>query len=67
MAENITFPSKNGTDEYINMFASEFWHSSTSDPDFDYENTSCPIVLRGILKHKIMKKCIEDKRDSLHR
>lgn len=63
MAENITFLSKNGTDEYINMFASSFGILPTSDQDFDYENTSGPIVLRGILKHKIMKKCIEDKRD----
>ena len=68
MAENITF-SKNGTDEYIAICLSYILaFFPTSDPDFDYENTSVPIVLRGILKHKIMKKCIEDKRDfRLHR
>ena len=63
MAENITFLSKNGTDEYINMFASSFGIAPTSDKDFSYENTTGPIVLRGILKHKIMKQCLEDNRD----
>jgi hypothetical protein len=55
------FLSKHGQDEYINMFA----HGSKGIPvaDFDYDNTSSPVVLRGILKHKIMKRCWADRRD----
>ena len=56
--------SKNGTDEYVNMFAEGCNASPTSDKEFNYAATSPePIVLRGILKHKIMKQCWEDKRD----
>ena len=58
------FLSKGGTDEYINMLA----HSAGIDPvDSDYFDYHYDIavdrnqlVLRGILKHKIMKKCLED-------
>lgn len=60
----MIFLSKNGTDEYVNMFADGCNTKPTSDKDFDYDATAPqPIVLRGILKHKIMKKCWEDKRD----
>ena len=56
--------SKNGTDEYVNMFANGAGFSVISDKDFDYETTMPqPIMLRGILKHKIMKQCWEDERD----
>jgi|TARA_R110000744_G_scaffold31679_4_gene74372 hypothetical protein len=60
----MIFLSKNGTDEYVNMFAEGCNAKPTSDKTFDYDTTAPhPIVLRGILKHKIMKKCWEDKRD----
>jgi len=59
----MIFLSKNGTDEYINRFATSFNIAPTSDADFVYENSNDPIALRGILKHKVMKKCWEDKRD----
>ena len=56
--------SKNGTDEYVNMFANGAGFSVISDKDFDYETTMPqPIMLRGILKHKLMKQCWEDERD----
>ena len=56
--------SKNGTDEYVNMFANGAGFSVISDKDFDYETTMPqPIMLRGILKHKIMKQCWQDKRN----
>ena len=57
----MIFLSKNGKDEYINMLA----HSCGQQPvaEFDYDASDEPIVLRGILKHKIMKRCWEDKRD----
>ena len=53
--------SKNGQDEYINMFA----RGSGGVPvaDFDYAASRDPIVIRGILKHKLMKQCWADGRD----
>jgi len=57
------FLSKGGEDEYINMFAKGCGQTSISDLEFEYESSSNPIVLRGILKHKIMKRCWEDRRD----
>jgi hypothetical protein len=60
----MIFLSKNGSDEYINMFAEGSGYNVTSDKAFDYEASAPqPIVLRGILKHKLMKQCWEDKRD----
>jgi hypothetical protein len=59
----MIFLSKNGTDEYINMFAQGAGISPTSDKIFDYESSNEPIALRGILKHKLMKRCWEDGRD----
>ena len=59
----MIFLSKNGNDEYINMFARGCGTRSISTEDFDYSTSTDPIVLRGILKHTIMKKCWEDGRD----
>jgi hypothetical protein len=59
---NWIFLSKGSEDEYINMFAEGCNQKIISDKDFRYDNSSNPIVLRGILKHKIMKRCWEDKR-----
>jgi hypothetical protein len=59
----MIFLSKNGEDEYINMFAHGCGHKPTSTEDFIYESSTDPIVLRGILKHKIMKQCWQDNRD----
>lgn len=57
----MIFHSKNGEDEYINMLA----HGCGQLPvaEFDYDASNDPIVLRGILKHKIMKRCWKDQRD----
>ena len=60
-ATHMIFLSKDGQDEYINMFARGC--GATSVSDFDYEATQDPIVLRGILKHKLMKRCWADGRD----
>lgn len=57
------FLSKGGNDEYVNMFAKGCGEKIISDADFDYNQSKNPIVLRGILKHKIMKRCWVDKRD----
>lgn len=57
----MIFLSKDGNDEYINMLAHGVGQTSVSE--FDYTASNDPIVLRGILKHKIMKRCWEDGRD----
>jgi hypothetical protein len=45
------------------MFAAGCKTQPTSTNDFIYEVSKEPIVLRGILKHKIMKRCWKDGRD----
>lgn len=68
IANSVTLPnwiflSKNGSDEYINMFADGCGQTPVSTDDFVYESSQDPIVLRGILKHKLMKRCWNDSRD----
>jgi hypothetical protein len=53
---NWVFLSKDGTDEYINKFAKGCKSPVVSTEDFAYEDSTDPIILRGILKHKIMTK-----------
>lgn len=57
----MIFLSKDGNDEYINMFARGC--NSVPVSNFDYSASNDPIVLRGILKHKLMKQCWQDRRD----
>lgn len=57
----MIFLSKDGSDEYINMLAQGL--GQTAVGEFDYDASSDPIVLRGILKHKVMKRCWEDQRN----
>jgi hypothetical protein len=59
----MIFLSKGGEDEYINMFAAGCNTLPTSNENFVYEDSTDPIVMRGILKHKVMKRCWEDGRD----
>jgi hypothetical protein len=59
----MIFLSKDGQDEYINMFAKGCNTPVTSTDNFVYNASNDPIVLRGILKHKIMKQCWQDGRD----
>jgi hypothetical protein len=58
----MIFLSKDGEDEYINMFAAGCKSPVTSTKDFKYSDSFDPIVLRGILKHKVMKQCWLDQR-----
>ena len=58
----MIFLSKGGQDEYINMFAKGCNTIPISNDEFVYENSTDPIVLRGILKHKIIKRCWKDGR-----
>ncbi len=60
---NWIFLSKEAKDEYINMFAIGCGGRIINTDDFDYRDSNDPIVLRGILKHKIMKRCWLDGRD----
>jgi hypothetical protein len=55
----MIFLSKGGEDDYINMFARGCSSKPTNTDDFVYEDSNESIVLRGILKHKIMKRCWE--------
>jgi hypothetical protein len=58
----MIFLSKDGEDEYINMFAAGCKSLVTSTKDFKYSDSFDPIILRGILKHKVMKQCWVDQR-----
>lgn len=57
---NWIFLSKDGEDPYINMFARGCGVNPVDG--FNYNDSTNPIVLRGILKHKIMKQCWQDSR-----
>lgn len=57
------FLSKNGEDDYVNMFARGCGSTPVDTDDFNYYDSDRPIVLRGILKHKIMKRCLAEGRD----
>jgi hypothetical protein len=58
----MIFLSKEGEDDYINMFAAGCNSVPTSTKTFNYNDSTDPIILRGILKHKIMKRCWKDNR-----
>jgi hypothetical protein len=55
--------SKDGKDEYIAMMAAAASRSVTDTREFDYAASQDPIVMRGILKHKLMDQCRRDGRD----
>jgi hypothetical protein len=57
------FLSKRLEDEYINAFAQGCGSRPINSETFDYAVSRAPIVLRGIMKHKIMKQCWQDGRD----
>lgn len=61
-----TFLSKNGEDEYINMFAQGSGTIPTVLETWNYDTDNNPLVLRGILKHKIIKRCWDDQRRFLY-
>jgi hypothetical protein len=58
----MIFLSKDGEDDFINLFARGCNTIPISTDDFVYESSTDSIVLRGILKHKIMKQCWKDNR-----
>ena len=58
----MIFLSKDGEDDFINLFARGCNATPISTDDFVYESSTDSIILRGILKHKIMKRCLKDNR-----
>ena len=58
----MIFLSKDGQDEYINMFAAGCKSSVTDTESFEYDASDDTIVLRGILKKKIIHRCWKDGR-----
>ena len=52
------FLSKGAEDDYINQFAAGCGERPIDPVRFNFEESSNPIVLRGILKKRIIKKCI---------
>ena len=64
---NFIFLSKGGEDEYINMLAQSAGQTPTNTDFFDYKYDvtmdGMTPVLRGILKYKIMQKCLADNKD----
>ena len=58
----MIFLSKDGKDEYVNMFAAGCGSSPIDTEHFVYDDSAEPIVLRGILKKKIIHKCWKDNR-----
>ena len=62
-AWSMIFLSKDNKDPYINMFAQGCNTRTTSTDDFNYNDSTDSIVLRGILKKKWMHQCWEDKRN----
>jgi hypothetical protein len=64
---DFIFLSKGGEDEYINMLANSAGKEPTNTDFFDYKydvlHDGMTPVLRGILKYKIMQKCLADNKD----
>lgn len=56
------FLNKNNSDEYIEMLAAGSNAEPTCLETWRYEDSTDPLVLRGIMKHKIIKRCWQDQR-----
>ena len=56
------FLNKKNSDEYIEMFAQGSGTKPTELETWRYEDSNVPLVIRGIMKHKIIKQCWADKR-----
>lgn len=61
--QNWIYLSKGGIDEYINLMAKGAKVAPVPIENWRYDDDmDSGLVLRGIMKHKIMKKCWQDKR-----
>lgn len=52
--------SKHGRDEYVNLFAQGAKIAPTQLETWDYSADQSPLVIRGIMKHKLIKQCWQD-------
>jgi hypothetical protein len=59
---NWIFLNKKNSDEYIEMFARGSGAVPTELETWHYEDSDAPVVIRGIMKHKIIKQCWADSR-----
>ena len=59
----MQFLSKNIQDEYVGMLAASKNVNVVGFDVFDYSAAVDPLVIRGILKHKLIKQCWKDNRD----
>ena len=59
---NWIYLNKNNEDQYIEMFAHGSQCHTTQLETWNYDDSNDPIVLRGIMKHKIFKRCWQDNR-----
>lgn len=59
----MIFLSKHGTDEYVEMFARGCGSQITPLETWRYEHSQDTLLIRGIMKHKIIKRCWQDRRD----
>jgi len=60
---NWIFLSKGGEDEYVNMFAIGTGGRVVPTEEFNFSDSTDPIVIRGILKKKIIQQCWQTGRD----
>jgi hypothetical protein len=56
------FLDKKGEDGYMQKFAQGCGANTTLLESWNYEDSQDPLVLRGIMKHKIIKRCWQDHR-----
>lgn len=56
------FLNKNNCDEYIEMFAAGSGVAPTCLETWRYEDSTDTLIIRGIMKHKIIKRCWQDHR-----
>jgi hypothetical protein len=63
---NWIFLNKKDSDEYIQMFAAGSGAAATCLETWSYEDSQDPLVIRGIMKHKIIKRCWADGRPFLY-
>jgi len=59
---NWIFLNKNNSDEYIEMFARGSGVEPTCLETWNYNDSSAPLVIRGIMKQKIINQCWNDRR-----
>lgn len=54
--------SKHGQDEYVNLFAQGANIAPIQLETWNYSADQSPLVIRGIMKHKLIKQCWQDRR-----